>query len=181
MGPNYIYGTSNVLCGLKYFSKENLPIQSLVNLAVRWLKLIQNPDRGWGEGLNTYKDPERAGRGLSTASQTAWGLMALLAHRPPTDEAILRGIAFLVLSQTDRKGGGASWPEKQYTGTGFPKFFYLGYSLYPHYFPMMALGRYVQSTMSQTSAEDSLQRKGLGKRPLHITKAVGTPMVVHLR
>lgn len=169
-GSNYIYGTSNVLCGLKYFSKENLRIQSLVNLAVRWLKLVQNADGGWGEGLNTYKDPERAGRGFSTASQTAWGLMALLAHRPPTDEAILRGIAFLVLSQTDRKGGGASWPEKQYTGTGFPKFFYLGYSLYPHYFPMMALGRYVQSRMSQTSAEDSLQRKELGKRPLHITK-----------
>lgn len=169
-GSNYIYGTSNVLCGLEYFcssssssvsssasdndddgdddedenSNLNLLVQSLVNPAIRWLKSKQNPDGGWGESLYSYKDKQLAGCRPSTPSQTAWGLMALLAHLPPTDEAIRKGIAYLILTQTVRKGEGdgaatgvASWPEPVYTGTGFPGFFYLGYALYAHYFPLM--------------------------------------------
>lgn len=144
-GANYVYGTSNVLCGLAYFSENNPRVQSMVGPAIRWLKSVQNVDGGWGEELITYKEPAQAGRGTSTASQTAWGLMGLLAHLPSTDQSIRKGIAHLILTQTTRKGGGASWPETKYTGTGFPGFLYLSYELYAHYFPLMALGRFVQS------------------------------------
>lgn len=71
--------------------------------------------------------------------------MELLAHLPHTDQAIERSVAYLVFSQTDRNGKGISWPERLYTGTGFPNHFYLGNTMYRHYFPMMALGRYMQS------------------------------------
>ncbi|MCJ1247668.1 hypothetical protein MMC30_004883 [Trapelia coarctata] len=145
-GSNYVYGTSNTLGGLAYFSENDPSVQSLVLPAIQWLKSVQNTDGGWGEDLNTYKHPERAGCGVSTASQTAWGVMALLSQLPPTDEAINRGVRFLVSSQTNREKEGASWEERQYTGTGFPNHFYLGYAFYRHYFPMMALGRYVQAT-----------------------------------
>ena len=144
-GSNYVYGTSNVLCGLEYF-KTDPKVQSMIQPALMWFKEVQNPDGGWGESLETYKNPNLAGRGPSTASQTAWGAMALLAHLPSSDEAIGKSMLYLTDTQTDRKGddGGASWPETQYTGTGFPRFFYLAYSLYSHYFPMMAMGRFLQ-------------------------------------
>lgn len=143
-GSNYVYGTSNVLCGLTYFP-DVAHVQTMVNLAIRWLKSVQNGDGGWGEELITYSNPSQAGRGTSTASQTAWGLMGLLAHLPPTDESIQKGTAHLIFTQTTRKGEGASWPEIKYTGTGFPGFFYIGYELYAHYFPLMALVRFAQS------------------------------------
>ena len=146
-GSNYIYGTSNVLCGLSYF-KENPGVQCLVGPAVKWLRKVQNADGGFGESLDTYKIPKRAGCGTSTASQTAWGTMALLACLPPMDEAISRSVLWLMSAQTKNNGNGATWPEAQYTGTGFPKFFYLGYALYPHYFPLMALGRYWKARTS---------------------------------
>ena len=142
-GSNYIYGTSNVLCGLEYY-KHDRQVQTLIQPALRWLKDVQNADGGWGESLDTYKDPELAGCGSSTASQTAWGAMGLLAHLPEADEVVCKSIAFLTRSQIYRKGEGASWPETEYTGTACPRFFYLGYSLYPHYFPMMALGRFLR-------------------------------------
>lgn len=144
-GSNYLYGTSNVLCGLAYFSKERANTQALVEPAIQWLKSVQNTDGGFGESLHTYKDPTLAGRGQSTASQTAWGMMALLAYLPPTDEAVSMSVAYLLKSQTKKDGSGFSWPETQYTATGFPRYFYLQYDLYRHYFPMMALGRYLQA------------------------------------
>ncbi|CAD6589405.1 MAG: hypothetical protein ASARMPRED_004032 [Alectoria sarmentosa] len=143
-GSNYIYGTSNAVCGLAYHSDSNPLVPNMMNSAIRWLKLVQNTDGGFGEVLDSYKDPTLAGHGKSTASQTAWGAMALLAHLPNSDEAVSKSIAYLVSSQTKRRGSGATWPETEYTGTGFPNFFYLGYSYYPHYFPTMALGRYLQ-------------------------------------
>ena len=143
-GSNYIYGTSNVVCGLTHHRASDLLVPSLIASAIRWLKLVQNTDGGFGEVLDTYKDPTLAGHGRSTASQTAWGAMALLAHLPCGDDAVRTSIAYLVSSQTKKRNGGATWPETAYTGTGFPNFFYLGYSYYPHYFPMMALGRYLQ-------------------------------------
>lgn len=166
-GSNYVYGTSNVLCGLGYFSNDensDLLVQTLVHPAIRWLRAKQNPDGGWGEDLMSYKDPQQAGCGTSTASQTAWGLMGLLAHLPPTDEAIRKGIAYLILTQTVRKGEGASWPETAYTGTGFPGFFYLGYELYAHYFPLMALGRFVQSRASHEQSGFISQKKRRNKQ-----------------
>ena len=104
-GSNYIYGTSNVLCALEYY-KHDRQVQTLIQPALRWLKGIQNADGGWRESLMTYKDLELAGCGSSTASQTAWGAMGLLAHLLPTDEAVGRSIEFITLSQTDRKGKG---------------------------------------------------------------------------
>ena len=147
-GVNYVYGTSNVLCGLAYFSQDDQLVQDMVTPAILWLKMVQNPDGGWGEIPESYKDPMRCGCGPSTASQTAWAIMGLLTHLLPTDEAVKRGVAYLVNSQTDTAGEGASWQERKYTGTGFPNHFYLGYTLYRHYFPMMALGRYVEAMRS---------------------------------
>ena len=144
-GSNYIYGTSNVMCGLAYYYDDSHPLVSpLADSAILWLKSVQNADGGFGEVLHTYRDPTLGGQGRSTASQTAWGAMALLAHLPSSDEAVEESIAYLVSTQTEKRGNGATWPETEYTGTGFPNFFYLGYSYYSHYFPMMALGRYRQ-------------------------------------
>ena len=143
-GANYIYGTSNVICGLAHHTSHNTMVSYLISPAIRWLKVVQNSDGGFGEDLRSYKDPRLAGQGASTASQTAWGAMALLAHLPSTDEAVRASIAYLVSTQTKQRGDGATWSEREYTGTGFPNFFYLGYSYYSHYFPMMALGRYMQ-------------------------------------
>ena len=143
-GSNYIYGTSNTLCGLAYFSNQDGRVQELVPRGLHWLRCMQNANGGWGEPLLSYKYPKRHGQGKSTASQTAWALMGLLAHLPHTDPAIVRAVAYMVCTQTDRNGKGASWSESVYTGTGFPNHFYIGYSLYAHYFPMMALGRYME-------------------------------------
>lgn len=143
-GANYIYGTSNAVCSLVYYVDSNPEVRLLIQSAIKWLKLVQNTDGGFGEVLGSYKDPTLAGHGKSTASQTAWGAMALLACLPADDEAVRQSIAYLLASQTEKRGSGATWPEREYTGTGFPNHFYLGYSYYPHYFPMMALGRYMQ-------------------------------------
>ncbi len=154
-GVNYVYGTSNVLCGLAHHS-HNPHTQRLVIPAMRWLRSVQNLDGGWGEGLDTYKLPERAGRGTSTASQTAWGLMGLIAGNGGNvgDESVEKAAQWLIAhqiieAQSPGKDDGAgkretgTWEEERYTGTGFPGHFYLSYDLYRHYFPIMALGRYV--------------------------------------
>lgn len=120
-------------------------MQNLVTPAIRRLKSVQNADGGWGEELITYLKPECAGCGITTPSQTAWGLMGLLAHLPPTDIAIGNGISNLISTQTILNGEGASWPETRFTATGFPEHFYMGYSMYAQYFPLMALGRFVRS------------------------------------
>ncbi|KIY45656.1 squalene cyclase [Fistulina hepatica ATCC 64428] len=140
-GVNYIYGTSNVL------------LPSLVGPAIKWLRYVQHSDGSWGEALDSYGvgpsinafEARQCGSSISTPSQTAWGIMGLLAHFPPTDLAIQRGITNLLHTQTVRSGESATWPEEAYTGTGFPKFFYIGYAMYSHYFPLMALGRYVSA------------------------------------
>ncbi|KAL4868257.1 hypothetical protein BDV12DRAFT_209334 [Aspergillus spectabilis] len=142
-GVNYVYGTSNVLCGLEHFAAEDGErIQEMVPQALAWLKSVQNADGGWGESLLAYRNSKYAGVGPSTASQTAWGLMGLLAFLPPTDPAIVNGIRYLLETQTAGSGRGASWPERLFTGVGFPNWFYMKYNFYPHYFPLMALGRW---------------------------------------
>ena len=105
-----------------------------------WLEAHQNPDGGWGEDLRSYDDPQQAGRGTSTASQTAWALLALLAAGERNGCAVARGIGWLVESQ--HLDG--SWDEPQFTGTGFPGDFYINYHLYRLAFPVSALGRYLQ-------------------------------------
>jgi squalene-hopene/tetraprenyl-beta-curcumene cyclase len=145
---NYVFGTSNVLGGLAYF-EDDVRVRTMQQPATRWLKKMRNADGGWGESLLSYRDPlEHAGRGPSTPSQTSWALMGLLTTCAPDDEDILAGVSYLLQTQTDVRGDGAaaSWPERQYTGTGFPNHFYIGYSLYRHYFPLMALGRFVSAS-----------------------------------
>jgi squalene-hopene/tetraprenyl-beta-curcumene cyclase len=109
-----------------------------VRRAVRWLELHQNDDGGWGEDLRSYADPSWHGRGESTASQTAWALLALLAAGERT-EAVERGVSHLIGTQRDDGG----WDEDLFTGTGFPGDFYINYEMYRLLFPISALGRYV--------------------------------------
>ena len=154
-GCNYIYGTSNVLCGLAYHI--NPRTHTIIHRALTWLQLAQNADGGWGEGLDTYIHPERAGCGVSTPTQTAWAVMGLLPYLGKEDKVIQKGVEYLVRTQTgkeERRGGGATWPQRQYTGTGFPGHWYLGYTFYPHYFPMMALGRYLRKEKGLDAVRD---------------------------
>ena len=135
-GANYVYGTGAVVPALAAAGLG--PDHPAMTRAVRWLEDHQNPDGGWGEDLRSYQDPSLAGQGTSTASQTAWALLALLAagRRGPSAE---RGIDFLVGTQQED----GSWDEPWFTGTGFPGDFYINYHLYRLVFPVMALGRWV--------------------------------------
>lgn len=153
-GCNYIYGTSAALCGLAYFKgskkSENCyerddSIADDVSRAISWLASVQNNDGGWGETIASYADPSRAGCGPSTASRTAWALMGLIPYMPASTESIRRGVEYLLRTQIKSGIDRVTWRETSYTGTGFPNHLYIGYSFYPHYFPMMALGRYVHA------------------------------------
>jgi squalene-hopene/tetraprenyl-beta-curcumene cyclase len=134
-GVNHVYGTFSALTALK---EAGVPRHAdSVRRAVKWLVDHQNPDGGWGEDCRSYVSPAWIGRGESTASQTAWALLALHAAGEGLSEAAIRGIEWLVRMQ--RPDG--SWDEPQYTGTGFPGDFYINYHLYRLVFPVMALGR----------------------------------------
>ncbi len=133
-GINHIYGTGAVLPALIDAGVD--PSEPCVRRAVRWLEEHQNPDGGWGEDARSYDERAAIGRGASTASQTAWALLALHAAGERS-EALARGVAWLVATQ--RADG--TWDEPQYTGTGFPSDYYINYHLYRLTFPVMALGR----------------------------------------
>jgi squalene-hopene/tetraprenyl-beta-curcumene cyclase len=135
-GANYVYGTGAVVPAL---IAAGVPASKpVIRRAVHWLECHQNPDGGWGEDMRSYDDPQLAGQGTSTASQTAWALLALLAAGPPGPPAEA-GIRWLAENQ--RPDG--TWDEPQYTGTGFPRDFYINYHLYRLVFPVSALGRYL--------------------------------------
>ncbi len=138
-GANYLYGTGAVVPAL--IAAGVKPSKPAIRRAVAWLEERQNPDGGWGEDLRSYDDQARGGRGESTASQTAWALLALLAAGERANPATERGIRWL--AQTQREDG--SWDEPWFTGTGFPGDFYINYHLYRLAFPVSALGRYVHS------------------------------------
>ncbi|MFJ9407797.1 squalene--hopene cyclase [Streptomyces sp. NPDC101393] len=136
-GTNYIYGTGSVLPAL---AAVGIPASHpAVRRAVGWLRRVQNSDGGWGEDQRSYHDKEWAGRGSSTASQTGWALMALLAAGERDSETVRRGVRWL--AETQRPDG--SWDEPYFTGTGFPWDFSINYHLYRQVFPLTALGRYV--------------------------------------
>ncbi len=137
-GANYVYGTGAVVPAL--ITAGVLPGKPCIRRAVRWLISHQNADGGWGEDLRSYDDPAWAGRGESTASQTAWALLALLAAggQDAMDSAE-HGVRWL--ARTQRPDG--TWDEPQFTGTGFPGDFYINYHLYRLVFPVSALGRYL--------------------------------------
>lgn len=135
-GANYVYGTGAVLPGL---AAAGLALDHpAMRRAVSWLEDHQNLDGGWGEDLRSYRDVSYRGRGPSTASQTSWALLGLLAAGERTT-AVERGVAYLIETQDDD----GSWEEPWFTGTGFPGDFYINYHLYRLVFPVMALGRYV--------------------------------------
>jgi squalene-hopene/tetraprenyl-beta-curcumene cyclase len=139
-GTNYIYGTWQVLRGLRVIGEDmRLPY---VRRAVAWLKEHQNADGGWGESLRSYDDPQFKGRGESTVSQTAWAIMGLISAGETHSTEVARGIRHLVETQNDL----GTWDEELFTGTGFPRVFYLRYHYYRHYFPLMALGLYARHT-----------------------------------
>ncbi len=140
-GVNYLYGTCHVLCGLR--SVHEPMQQPYIQRAMHWLLAHQNADGGWGETCRSYEDPTLRGVGVSTASQTAWALMGLLAAGAGRQEAVTRGVDFLLRTQTAT----GSWYEPEFTGTGFPKYFFIKYHMYQHYFPLMALARYRQSLL----------------------------------
>jgi squalene-hopene/tetraprenyl-beta-curcumene cyclase len=136
-GINHIYGTGAALPALAAMGVD--PEEQPIRRAVAWLHAHQNEDGGWGEDPRSYDDPAWIGRGDSTASQTAWALLALHAagEQLERSEAMERGVAWLISVQ--RPDG--TWNEPQYTGTGFPSDYYINYHLYRLTFPIMALGR----------------------------------------
>jgi squalene-hopene/tetraprenyl-beta-curcumene cyclase len=137
-GANHVYGVGACLPALAAAGIG--PEHGAVRRAVRWLVEHQNPDGGWGEDLRSYVEPEWRGRGVSTASQTAWALLALLAAGERGSQAASSGAAWLARTQLED----GSWDEPWFTGTGFPGDFYINYHLYRQVFPVMALGRYVR-------------------------------------
>ncbi|WP_433034586.1 squalene--hopene cyclase [Plantactinospora sp. CA-290183] len=134
-GANHVYGTGAVVPAL--IAAGVRPDDPAITRALCWLHRRQNADGGWGEDMRSYRDPSWRGRGTSTASQTAWALLALHAARSGDRASLWRGVRWLLESQ--RPDGG--WDEPQYTGTGFPGDFYINYHLYRLVFPISALGR----------------------------------------
>jgi len=135
-GVNYIYGTMLVLRGLQAIGVDHH--EPYIQQGAEWLRMVQNADGGWGETCGSYDDPATRGIGASTPSQTAWAVMGLLAAGDTRSESVQRGILYLL--ETQRPDG--HWDEDQYTGTGFPRVFYLAYHLYRDYFPLIALSNY---------------------------------------
>jgi squalene-hopene/tetraprenyl-beta-curcumene cyclase len=134
-GVNHVYGTGAVLPALRAAGEDMRAPH--VRRAVDWLARVQNDDGGWGERIDSYRDPAWVGRGESTASQTAWALMGLLAA-DPGHPAIDGGVRWLLHHQ-DPDG---EWQEDAFTGTGFPGDFMIKYHYYRLYFPVTALGRF---------------------------------------
>jgi len=134
-GVNYIYGTSGVLRALETVS---LATREFCQRAVNWLRSVQKVDGSFGESLLSYDVPSTKGQGTSTASQTAWGLIGLLAGLGTQDSAVRKAVDYLV----HRQQADGSWSEPEFTGTGFPGVFYLKYHLYRNSFPVYALARY---------------------------------------
>jgi squalene-hopene/tetraprenyl-beta-curcumene cyclase len=171
-GVNYIYGTGAVLPALKAIGEDMG--QPYIRRAVEWVIAHQNPDGGWGESCASYVDPSMRGKGPSTASQTAWALLALLAAEEADNPATHRGIRYLV--ETQREDG--SWDEPYFTGTGFPGYgvgqrlkrlpspgeegyqgselpagFMINYHMYRNCWPLMALGRYLKAVKAKNVRE----------------------------
>jgi len=135
-GVNYIYGTWQVLQGLTKLGIS--PFDHRLQRAADWLTMTQQASGGWGETAGSYDDPILRGRGPVTASQTAWAVLGLIAAGRADSPPCHRGIEYLLSTQQSD----GSWLETEFTGTGFPRVFYLRYHYYRIYFPLMALARY---------------------------------------
>ncbi len=135
-GVNYIYGTWAALSGL-YSIKEDMS-QDCIRKAAAWLKNVQNSDGGWGETCKSYWNKSLKAIGKSTASQTSWAILGLLCTEERNSESVEKGIKYLL----DNQNEDGTWDEEEFTGTGFPKVFYLRYHMYRSYFPLLALSKY---------------------------------------
>jgi squalene-hopene/tetraprenyl-beta-curcumene cyclase len=135
-GVNYIYGTWQTLRGL-WAMKMDMNQPWLLK-ARDWLESVQLPDGGWGERCNTYDDPVFKGQGPSTASQSAWAIMALCTFGDPNRPSLVRGIQYLINNQNED----GSWTELETTGTGFPRVYYLKYDIYRNTWPLLAMATY---------------------------------------
>ncbi|MBB5047750.1 squalene-hopene/tetraprenyl-beta-curcumene cyclase [Rhodopseudomonas rhenobacensis] len=145
-GMNYIYGTWSVLCALNAAGLDHQ--DPAIRKAVAWLESVQNADGGWGEDAESYRlDYKGYQQAPSTASQTSWALLALMAAGEVESAAVARGVEYLKSTQS----GKGYWDEQRYTATGFPRVFYLRYHGYAKFFPLWALARYrnLRSTNSK--------------------------------
>jgi squalene-hopene/tetraprenyl-beta-curcumene cyclase len=145
-GLNYIYGTWSVMCALNAAGVDHQ--DPVMRKAVDWLLSIQNGDGGWGEDATSYRlDYKGFEAAPTTASQTAWALLALMAAGEVGHPAVARGVEYLKSTQTEK----GLWDEQRYTATGFPRVFYLRYHGYSKFFPLWALARYrnLKSTNSR--------------------------------
>ena len=134
-GVNYIYGTYLALVGLHAIGFDG---REELRRGADWLRRAQHEDGGWGESCATYSSPELRGKGPSTASQTAWALLGLMAAGDYESQAVNLGIEFLL----ERQSEDGNWAEPEFTGTGFPGHFYINYHQYRNQFPLTALGRF---------------------------------------
>ena len=136
-GVNYVYGAWSVLCAL---GRAGIPSgHPMIVKAVAWLKTVQNGDGGWGESCDSYALDRKGHEPCrSTASQTAWATLGLMAVGEAHSPEVARGIAWLLAHQE----ADGLWGQELYTGGGFPRVFYLRYHGYPCYFPVWALARY---------------------------------------
>jgi squalene-hopene/tetraprenyl-beta-curcumene cyclase len=134
-GVNYVYGTWQALEGLRAVGVAGT--DPLITRGADWLAGCQQADGGWGESPESYADPSLAGIGPTTASQTAWAVAGLVAAGRAESRAVRRGVQWLL----ERQGADGAWEQREFTGTGFPKVFYLRYHYYPVYFPLLALAR----------------------------------------
>jgi squalene-hopene/tetraprenyl-beta-curcumene cyclase len=144
-GVNYIYGTFLVLRGLDAIGFDHNEPQ--VQQAAEWIRMVQNPDGGWGETCGSYDDPNTRGIGPSTPSQTAWAMLGLLAAGDDRSDSLAKGVRWLLTRQDidgswDESTGSGITHQALYTGTGFPRVFYLAYTMYRQYFPLLALTSY---------------------------------------
>ena len=159
-GVNYIYGTWQVLQGLRTidFPMDHPAIEK----AVAWLEGVQQGDGSWGETCRSYDDPALKGTGDSTPSQTAWATLGLIAAGRARSEAVERGIAYLIETQL----ADGSWEESSFTGTGFPRVFYLRYHYYRVYFPLMAIARYQSARGERLLGASPALQRGLSAQAL---------------
>ncbi|HVJ79694.1 MAG TPA: squalene--hopene cyclase [Planctomycetia bacterium] len=157
-GVNYIYGTWQALLGLAAVGYDMR--HPKVRKAVDWLVLAQQSSGGWGESADTYIDRNLMGKGPATASQTGWAVMGLIAAGDADTVPCRRGVEYLLENQ--RPDG--SWDEPEFTGTGFPKVFYLRYHYYRNCFPLLALGRYRAATAGKLATTDDPQVLPMNRR-----------------
>ncbi|MBI2479893.1 MAG: squalene--hopene cyclase [Planctomycetia bacterium] len=145
-GVNYIYGTWQVVSGL---ARIGVPREdSMLQRGAQWLLDHQQPCGGWGESARSYDDPSMKGHGLVTASQSAWALLGLMDAGYADHPSVRHGIQLLI----DQQQADGSWHETEFTGTGFPRVFYLRYHMYPMYFPLLAIARWKQAVLAHPSS-----------------------------